>query len=132
MTKKKEQQGVDDRRKAPRISVLEVTAVRGEGSSPSKVELLDISLTGLRCRSTEQFPVNYVVRIQIDYSPISFVLRAMVVWCRDDPAPSPEGTPTYTHGMEFVNLSPEVRTMLEDHLLTLQDAAGANRDLSGA
>ena len=102
----------DERRRAQRIPVMQVTEVVGQ-EQPAPVTLCDISSTGVRFQSQRQFPADTVVHLNIEYSPLDFSLRGLIVWVR------PQGQ-EWMHGAEFVNVPDYLQIMLADHLKTLQ------------
>lgn len=108
----------DERRRAERIPVMLVTDVVGQGE-PVRVTLCDISLTGVRFLAHHQFAPDSVVHLNIEYSPLDFALRGLIVWSR------PQGEQVM-YGAEFVNVPDYLQVMLRDHLKTLRASVGAD------
>jgi len=105
----------DERRGAERIPVMLVTDVIGQ-DQPTQVTLCDISQSGVRFQSGRQFPADTVVHLNIEYSPLDFSLRGLIVWARA------QDDGSFMHGAEFVNVPDYLQVMLKDHLKTLRQA----------
>lgn len=107
-----------ERRKSPRVPVLETMDAAG-GSESFPIEMLDLSASGARFRSDRAIPVDTAVRVNINFYPVDFPIKALVVWTRPV-----EGTDRYEHGAEFVNMPPEEAFLIKDYVLR---AAGASK-----
>jgi hypothetical protein len=105
-------------RRHKRAWVLDQIAVQ-QASERYVIELLDLSSSGARFRANRKIPVNTAIQMIIDFFPVDFSVRALVVWNKlvDDV------TSDYDHGAEFINLPQEeghlineyVRIILQEH-----------------
>lgn len=119
-SRKPKEKAVDpsDKRGAERVPIFEVTDVYATGEQ-QKVVVKDISLTGLRFSTPCPMALQTVLKVRIDYNPIDFPLRALVVWARQ------VGDAEYDHGAEFVNVPQDEKNLLADHLETIKEALAA-------
>lgn len=100
----------NERRRAPRVSVDEKLDANGQGDS-FPVELLDLSQSGARFRSPRQIPVDTAIYLNINFYPVDFPIRALVVWNR-----TVADSDHFEHGAEFVNLPPEEAFLIKDYV----------------
>jgi len=113
--KKKTSPDAADKRRAERVPVFELTDIYAPGEH-EQVTVKDISLSGLRFSMSRPLEVQTVLKIRIDYNPIDFPLRALVVWAR------PVSDHEYDHGAEFINVPDDERNLLADHLESIKAA----------
>lgn len=114
--RKKPQESKDgaDKRRAPRVPVFELTDMMAT-EEHLQVTVKDISLVGIRFSTARPMAKDSVVKVKIQYNPIDFVLRAVVMWNR------PLGDGDFDNGAEFVNIPPDEKLLLDDHLETLKE-----------
>jgi len=113
--KKPEPKDPADKRRAERVPIFEITDVFGAGER-LKAVVKDISLSGIRFSLPHQLEKQTVLKVRIDYNPVDFPVRALVVWVR------PVSENEFDHGAEFVNVPQDEMNLLADHLETLKAA----------
>lgn len=107
-----------EKRRAPRVPVFEVTDMMSTDERV-QVTVKDISAVGIRFASNAPLTKDSVIKVKIQYNPIEFVLRAVVMWHRQ----VKDGE--WDNGAEFVNVPADEKLLLEDHLETLKEMIAA-------
>ena len=106
---KKKKPDASNKRKVERFNWEDTTDIfTPEGEV--KIAVKDISAGGLRFLADKLLPKNTVLKIKINYNPIDFPLRLLILR-NVEVAPG-----VYEHGGEFINTPPEEMTLLQDHL----------------
>ena len=83
---------------------------------------VDLSLTGLQLETRQALTLGHVVELRLEthIEEMEFiVVKARVAWCR------PEGKKAFRSGLEFRDLTPEIRAQLEElsRFLRLRETA---------
>jgi len=99
-----------ERRREPRVAVVETLDAGGASGEPFAIELVDLSASGARFRTPQPIPVDTAIRMNINFYPVDFPIRALVVWTR------PLDGGGFEHGAEFVNLPPEEAFLIRDYV----------------
>lgn len=99
-----------DRRRDPRVALVETLDAGGSSGEEYVIEVVDLSASGARFRCETPIPIDTAIRMNINFYPVDFPIRALVVWHRA----SNDGR--FEHGAEFVNLPPEEAYLIRDYV----------------
>lgn len=117
-----------ERRKFYRLGAkFSLTYHKESSSSPVEKGTIakDISPGGVRFLSNDAVPVGTHLAMTLVFpdltEPVHFEVK--VVWTEPLP-PSPDGTPSngFENGAEFVNISPEKRQLIDQHITLFKGA----------
>lgn len=113
-----------DRRRFPRIPSNNELDIHTE-QEPLRIKVRDLSMGGIGFLSTRALDVSKVFTLNLDYDPVEFPLRIVILWNR----PS-EGN-EFLHGAEFVNVPHEEGVLLADYITALRTSLDEGGELGG-
>jgi len=110
-----------DRRRIERVPVFEVYEVI-QPTEKLKVIVRDMNHLGMQLVSDRPLEPHSVMLVQINYSPLDFPLRALVVWTR----PTADGK--CEAGLEFLNVASDEAALLNAHIEVIGEALQRQRE----
>lgn len=104
---------MDEKRKSQRHSHRDVTYI-SDGTEMHRGSMLNISLSGIRFVTDREINKRAVLDVNINYSPINFILKAQIIWCRI------QSSGKYEHGAQFINVPKDRIILLEEHIQDIE------------